>query len=233
MSQPVAVVIGIGPGNGEAISRALSVAGYRVALLTRSREKLDQLAAELEGASGFVADVTDEASLVSAFDQVRSQMGEPAVLVYNAGGGFWGTVEEMTVGDMERGWRTNVAGLLVAAQQVIAPMRQTGSGNIVVIGATAALRGKQKTSGFASAKAGQRSLAQSMARHLGPDGIHVSYIVIDGMILQTGSRAFAPDADDEFFLDANDIAKTVLHLIDQPRSAWSFEVDLRPFGEVW
>jgi len=121
-------------------------------------------------------------------------------------------------------------GLLVAAQQVLPGMRQLGRGQIVVVGATASLRGRPKTAGFAPAKAAQRSLAQSLARQCAPEGIHVSLLIIDGAIDTAGSIADSRSAQR---LRPEDIASEALHLVRQDRSAWTFELDLRPLHETW
>jgi len=123
--------------------------------------------------------------------------------------------------------------LFVTVQEVLPDMRKAGGGNIVVSGATASLRGGANAAPFASAKAAQRSLAQSMARHLGPEKIHVSYVIIDGMIDIPYIREMMPDKPTEYFLSPDDIAAAVFHLTQQPPSAWTFELDVRPFGEKW
>jgi len=126
-----------------------------------------------------------------------------------------------------------VRGLLGCAHQVTPGMLEKHSGNIVVIGATASLRGGPQSAAFASAKAGQRSLAQSLAKKLGSEGIHVSYLIIDGIIDLERTRAWLPDKPDNFFMKADEIAKNVYALTRQDQSAWTFELDLRPFGENW
>jgi NAD(P)-dependent dehydrogenase (short-subunit alcohol dehydrogenase family) len=130
-------------------------------------------------------------------------------------------------------WRINALGALVAAQQVIPGMKQKGSGTILMIGATASLRGGPMTAAFASAKAAQRSLAQSMARHLWPQGIHVALVIIDGVVDLPRTREQLPDKPDDFFVRPDDLADTAFALTRQKRSAWSFEVEARPFGERW
>ena len=112
-------------------------------------------------------------------------------------------------------------------------MREAGHGNIVVIGAGAALRGRPATISFAASKAAQRSVAQSLARQLGPENIHVSYLVLDGAVDLEATKARMPDKPDTFYLAANGVADAVLMLVQQDRQAWSFEIDLRPFGESW
>ena len=134
---------------------------------------------------------------------------------------------------MEQAWRVNVLGCLTASQSVVPGMIEGGGGAVVVIGATASWRGGARATAFASAKAAQRSLAQSLARHLGPQGVHVGYVIIDGVIDIPRTRARLADKPDEFFLKPSDIAESVYHLARQPRSAWTFELDLRPFGERW
>lgn len=232
-TKPLCVVAGVGPGNGLAFSRLFAAKGYQVAMLARDKDRLAEYEAGIEGARGFVTDVTRPSELANTFGQIESKMGKSDVLIYNAGSGHWDNVEETSALDMEMSWRTNTLGLLAAAQAVIPGMKARSGGAIMVIGAGAALRGRAKTTAFASAKAAQRSLAQSMARHLGPAGIHVSYVVIDGVIDLPQTRARMPDASDDFFLKPADIATTVYELVGQPKSAWSFEVDLRPFGETW
>ena len=229
MTKPICAVIGIGPKNGAAFARTFSARGYSLALLSRSTKLSEKLATELGDARAYACDAGDPDSLISAFGQVREDLGTVDVLIYNAGSGSWKNVEELTVEDFERGWRINALGALVAAQQVIPDMKSKGAGNIVVVGATASLRGKPMTAGFAPAKAAQRILAQSMAKHLGPQGIHVSLLIIDGQIGDPDS----PATQEGTRLDPRDIAEFAYQLTTQPRSAWSFEADLRPMQETW
>lgn len=155
------------------------------------------------------------------------------MLVYNAGAGAWGTVEEIGPRDFEAHWRVNALGTLLAAQQVIPAMKAAGSGSIVCIGATASRRGSARAAAFAPAKAAQRLLAESMARHLWPAGIHVALVIIDGIVDLPAARARLPDKGDAFFVQPAAVAETVYQLTTQDRSAWSFEVEVRPFGETW
>jgi NAD(P)-dependent dehydrogenase (short-subunit alcohol dehydrogenase family) len=229
MPNPVCAIVGIGPKNGAAFARRFDQAGYRIALLSRSTAFSEQLAGELQDACVFQCDACDPASVENAFAQVRGELGEVDVLIYNAGSGSWQTIEEISPDGFEQSWRVNALGALVASQQVIPAMQQRGSGQIVIVGATASLRGRPKTIGFAAAKAAQRSLAQSMAKHLGPQGIHVSLLIIDGQIDVPGGDAAAAGQR----LDPNDIAGLAHYLTTQPRSAWSFEVEARPNMESW
>ena len=229
MSKPVCAIVGIGPKNGAAFAHRFDEAGYRIALLSRSTDYSAELASKLSDARAYVCDATDPSSVSSAFAQVEEQLGGVDVLIYNAGSGSWQTVEEISPEGFEQSWRVNALGGLVASQQVIPAMKKRGSGNIIFVGATASLRGRPKTTGFAAAKAAQRSLAQSMAKYLGAFGIHVSLLIIDGSIAAAGSG----EAERGEQLDPRDIAELAHYLTTQPRSAWSFEVDARPSRESW
>ncbi len=233
MTKPVCTVIGVGPGNGAAFARKFADNGYRVALLARNEEYLAELAGELVGAVAYPCDVTDTDALTGALARIRDELGPVSVLIYNAGAGQFGHVEDTSEEAFEQAWRINALGCFVAARAVIDDMRELDGPSIIVIGATASLRGGANFTTFASAKAAQRSLAQSMARHLGPDGIHVAYVVIDGVVDLPRTRAAMPDKPDEFFLQPEDIAEAVWFLAHQPRSAWTYELDVRPASESW
>lgn len=233
INRPVCVVIGVGMGNGAAIARKFSEAGYKVALLARTLEFTSKLADELDDAIAIACDVTNEQDVLSAFSQIRNQLGAVTSLIYNAGAGSWGTIEEISAASFEANWKVNALGALLSAQQVIPAMKASGSGNIVFVGATASRRGNAKTAAFSPAKAAQRALAESMARHLWPFGIHVSLLIVDGIVNIPTTRIKMPDKNDDFFVNPADIAASIYHLCTQPRSAWSFEVEARPFGETW
>ncbi len=233
MAKPVCAVLGVGPGNGAAFARRFAQGGYALALLARRRDFIDGLAKELPEARCYACDAAQPDEVERSFAEIRDKMGEVETLIYNAGSGVWGSVEEVSPGDFEACWRTNALGAFVAAQQAIPAMMAAGRGNIVLVGATASRRGGAKSAAFAAAKAAQRSLAESMARHLWPAGIHVSLLIIDGVIDLERTRKRMPDKPDDFFLQAGDIAETVWTTTRQPRSAWSFEIEARPFGESW
>ncbi len=232
MAKPVCAVVGVGPGNGASLARRFA-ADYRVALIARSAGLAGTLASELGDAKAYAADVGDGAAFADTLRQIASDLGDINTLVYNAGSGSWGSVEEITPEQFEASWRINAAGLLTAAQCVIPAMKAEGSGSIIVIGATASRRGAARTAAFAPAKAAQRSLCEAMAKHLGPSGIHVALIVIDGVVDIPRSRERMPDKPDDFFVKPDDVADTAYWLAHQPRSAWSFEVEARPAGEKW
>ena len=227
------VIVGVGPGNGASFARRFSSAGYQVAMLSRNETYLKRLSSEISGSSPIYCDACDPASIRQAFDRVHEVLGAVDVMIYNAGAGDWNSVEDTLLENFESSWKANAFGLLAAAQQVIPAMKERSRGSIVVIGATASLRGSANAAGFAAAKSAQRSLTQSMARGLGPTGIHVSYVVIDGVIDLERTRAVMTDRPDEFFLKPDAIAESVYNLTEQHRSAWSFEIDLRPHVEKW
>ena len=228
MDKKVCAIIGIGRGNGAAFARKFSGEGYRVALLSRSTGYSNELAEELGDAKAYACDVTDPEAVASAFAAIREDLGEVDVLVYNAGSGVWGNIEDVDPAAFEQTWRINAMGPFLASKEVIPSMKERRAGSIIIIGATASLRGKPFTTAFAPAKAAQRSLAQAMARHLWPSGIHVALIIIDGVVKPEPPDAVAPES-----IDPNDIAETVFYLTGQPRSAWSFEVEVRPSQESW
>ncbi len=232
-AQPVCVVVGVGPGNGAAFVRRFAEEGYKVAMIARTPVVMSDLAAELPMAKPYLCDIGDAGAVEQTFAQIASDLGPVDVLIYNAGKGVWGSAEEVSLENFEAAWRTNTLGAFVSAKCVIPAMKQRGSGQIVMIGATASLRGGASTAAFASAKAAQRSLAQSLARSLWPSGIHVSLVIVDGIVDEPLMRAKLADRPDDFFVKPEDIADTLVQLTWQRRSAWSFEVEARPFGEKW
>lgn len=226
----ICVVVGVGPGNGAACARRFAADGYVVAMLARG----DLSAYETPTCKAFACDVSDAASIAKAFVDLRATFGgDPEVVVYNAGSGVFKDVESITAEDLESAFRVNTVGLFHVAREVIPAMKTSGRGAIVVIGATASRRGGKQTAAFAPAKAAQRSLCESMARSLGPAGIHVALVVVDGVIDLERTRERLPDKPDDFFLRPDDIATTVAAVVAQPRSAWTFELEVRPFGETW
>jgi NAD(P)-dependent dehydrogenase (short-subunit alcohol dehydrogenase family) len=233
MSTPICVIVGVGEGNGAALARAFSNAGMTVALLARQTEFTAKLAATLPNARAYECDVSDAASVARAFAQIKSELGDATTLVYNAGSGVWGDVESVSLEGFEASWRVNAYGAFAVSREVIPAMKAAGSGNIIFIGATASRRGGPKTAAFAPAKAAQRSLAESMARSLWPHGIHVALIVIDGVVDLPRTRKSMPDKPDTFFLKPGEMAASAVWLAQQPRSAWTFEIEVRPFGENW
>jgi len=233
MAKRVCVVAGLGPGNGAAFARRFASEGYAVALLARTTGLGEELASSLPGARAYACDVADAGSIARAFHAIRRDLGEPEVLIYNAGSGVWGNVEEASAADFESAWRVNALGAFLASKQVIPAMKRAGRGSIVVVGATASRKAGARSASFSSAKGAQRSLAESMARALWPAGIHVALIVVDGVVDLTRTRERMPDKPDSFFVKPDDVAEIGFRLTQQRPSAWSFEVEARPFAETW
>ncbi len=233
MAPPVCVITGVGPGNGAAFTRKFAGAGYRVAMLARSADFLAELEGTIRGTKGYVVDVADARSVQDGFARLRADLGPVAVLLHNAGSGAFGDFLHTAPDIFENAWRVNALGLLLCGHAACPDMLAAGSGAIVITGATASLRGGANFAAFAPAKAAQRSLAQSMARSLGPQGVHVALVIVDGVIDIPATRGMLPNRPTEGFLSPDAIADTVFHLVQQPRSAWTFELDLRPFGEQW
>jgi short-subunit dehydrogenase len=228
MTQPSCVVVGVGPGNGAAFARAFDREGYSLALLARSTDFANELARSLKSARVIACDVGDPAAIETAFADLA-----PDVVIYNAGTGVFGGFDTTKVSDFEASWRVNALGAFAVAKQVVPAMKRAGKGTVIFVGATASLRGGAMTSAFAAAKAAQRSLAESLARELGPAGVHVALLVIDAVVDLPRTRQRFTDKPDDFFIKPDDIAVTAVALAKQPRSAWTFEQIVRPFGERW
>jgi NAD(P)-dependent dehydrogenase (short-subunit alcohol dehydrogenase family) len=232
-NNPVAVVTGVGPGTGAAIVRRFAQGGYAVAMLARNRERLAQLESEVPNARAYPCDVTDEAQLDATIGAIRSAMGTPKVLIHNAVGGAFGNFLEIDPKVLNQNFQVNTMALLHLARRLAPAMIAAGEGAIIASGNTSALRGKASFAGFAPTKAAQRILAESMARELGPKGVHVAYVLIDAVIDLEWTRKRWPEAPDGFFIKPAAIADEIWHVAHQDRSAWSFNVEVRPFGETW
>jgi NAD(P)-dependent dehydrogenase (short-subunit alcohol dehydrogenase family) len=231
-----AAIVGVGPGLGRALALRFAQGGFAVALLARTEEASRSIQAEIASSSGvarsFACDASDESSTGPAFARVRAELGDPEVLVYNAGAFHMGGVMQLSPADLERTWRINCLGGLVTAQAVLPKMLERGRGTILFTGATAALRGSANFASLAVGKFGLRALAQSMARELGPRGIHVAHVVIDGGIDTPRVRAMVAGREGApSLLSPAAIAETYWHLHTQDPSAWTHEMDLRPSVE--
>jgi len=232
-TKKVCAVIGVGPGNGAALARRFADDGYAVALLARSTKTTSDLARELPAAKAFECDVGDAASIARAFAAIRGELGEVDVVVFNAGSGVFGSLDDVTAADFESAWRANAQGLFLVAKEVVPAMKAARSGAIVVIGATASRRGTPRATAFAPAKAAQRSLCEALARQLGPAGIHVALIIVDGVVDLPKTRERMKDKPDDFFVKPSGVADLASSLVRQDKSAWTFEAEARPFGETW
>lgn len=233
MSRPLALVTGVGPGTGSAIVRRLAAGGYSVAMLARDAERLASLEREVADTKAYPCDVTDSEQLDRTVAAVQGDFGSPSVLVHNAVGGAFGSFQDIDPQILERNFQVNVMAFLHLARRLAPAMVERGEGTIVATGNTSALRGRANFAGFAPTKAAQRILAEAMARDLGPKGVHVAYVVIDAVIDLVWTRKRYVDRPDSFFIKPAAIADEIWHLIHQDRSAWSFNVEIRPFGETW
>lgn len=239
----VCLVVGAGDGLGAAIARAFAVEGLAVAITRRARhiDQLEALAADIRAAGGeafaFGVDAREESETIALIDRIEDEIGPLEVAVFNVGANVRFPIRETTAQVYRKVWEMAAfAGFLLGreAARVMAPR---GRGTILFTGATASLRGREGFSAFAGAKHALRALAQSMARELGPQGIHVAHVIIDGAVEGEFIKGITPDyearlARDEILKPA-DIAASYVVLSRQPRSAWTHELDLRPWTESW
>jgi short-subunit dehydrogenase len=234
MERPVALISGVGPGTGSALARRFATGGYRVAMLARKKERLIALEREIQsGSRGYVCDVGDPIQVDQVLDAVERELGATTVLIHNAVGGAFGSFLEIDPAVLNRNFQVNTMGLLYLSRRLAPTMITAGKGAIIATGNTSALRGRVGFAGFAPTKAAQRILAEAMARDLGPKGVHVAYVVIDAVIDVPWTRERWKDKPDEFFIKPAAIAEEAWHIAHQDRSAWSFNVELRPYGENW
>ena len=233
MTKPLCVVAGVGPGNGLACAQRFTTAGYQTAILARDANRLAGYAEAHDDMHAFGCDLARPDSITATFKDIQSELGVPDVVIYNAGSGMFGPALDTPLEDFEIAWRINALGLLAVAQAATPAMIENGGGCLLVTGATASLRGGANFAAFSSAKGAQRNLTQSLARSLGSRGIHVALVVIDGVIDIPRTREMMPDKPDEFFLQPGAIAEVFYQLSQQDKSAWTFEIDVRPSGENW
>ena len=233
MSKKVCLITGVGPGTGASLARRFARGGYQIAMLARDKERLRELESEIQESKGFVCDVSDEIAVTNVVNSVVSEIGQPEILIHNAVGAVFGNFMEIDPADLNANFQTNVMGLCYLSRLLAPAMITAGKGAIIASGNTSALRGKANFAGFAPTKAAQRIFAESLARELGPKGIHVAYVLIDAVIDLKWTREWLPDKPDEYFIQPDDIAETTYQVAHQPRSAWSFNVEVRPFGENW
>jgi NAD(P)-dependent dehydrogenase (short-subunit alcohol dehydrogenase family) len=223
-----ALIIGAGPGISAALARQLTAAGLKVGLAARNAEKLNALAVET-GALTFAADAADPASVAQLFTAADAQLGEPDVVIYNASARVRGPVAEIDPEDVRNALLISAFGGFLSVQQAARRMLPKRHGAILLTGATAGLKGFALSASFAMGKFALRGLAQSAARELGPKGIHVAHFNIDGAV-RSATRPGPADRPDST-LSPDAIAQTYLDVLRQPRSAWSLEVELRPWVE--
>jgi NAD(P)-dependent dehydrogenase (short-subunit alcohol dehydrogenase family) len=223
-----ALIVGAGSGLSASLARLFSRAGLRVALASRSIDKLAPLCGET-GAQAFACDAVDPEQVKRLFEAVERAIGAPDVVVFNASGRTRGRFVELVPAEVERTLAVSAFAGFLVAQQAAGRMSPKGHGAILFTGASASVKGYAQSAPFAMGKFALRGLAQSMARELAPLGIHVAHFVIDGVIRNPG-RTEPADRPDSM-LDPDAIAETYLHVLRQPRSAWTWEVELRPWVE--
>ena len=228
-AKPLALITGVGPGTGAALARRFAEGNYRVAMLARNADRLSALEREISDSIAVPCDVSDAAAL----ERAVAQVGDPKVVVHNAVGGAFGTFEQIEAETLRRNFEINTMALFHLARLIAPAMVAAGEGAIIVTGNTSAQRGKANFAGFAPTKAAQRILAELLARDLGPKGIHIAYLVVDAVIDVPWQRERLPDAKDDFFISPASIAAEVFHLAHQPKDAWSFLAEVRPFHEPW
>ncbi|WP_336327500.1 SDR family NAD(P)-dependent oxidoreductase [Halovenus sp. HT40] len=225
-----AVIAGVGPGLGESLARKFIDEGCQVGLFARSTGYLEELSAELgEQAVAVPTDITDEQRVEEAFDDVREAFGPVDILVNHASGAAWKGLRDISPGEFEQAWRVSAQGALLCSQQAVADMDDGGT--IIFTGATSAVRGRGGAVGFSAAKFAVRGMAESMARELGPEGIHVAHVVLDGQINTPALRQQNPNRDEDSLLDPDEIAESYWHLVEQDETTWTLELDLRPAVE--
>lgn len=223
-----ALIIGTGPGISASLTRALSKLGLKVGVAARNTDKLADLVAET-GAASFAVDAADPAAMARLFEAADAKLGVPDLVVYNASGRVRGPLAELDPAAVKQAIEVSAFGAFLAVQQAAKRMLPKGQGAILLTGATAGVKGFALSSSFAMGKFALRGLAQSAARELSPKGIHVAHFVIDGGV-RSAARPEPADKPDSL-LDPDAIAQSYIAVLQQPRSAWSWEIELRPWVE--
>jgi NAD(P)-dependent dehydrogenase (short-subunit alcohol dehydrogenase family) len=237
----VALVIGAGDATGGAIAKRFAAGGYTACVTRREADKLVPLVEAIEAAGGkahgFGSDARKEEEVVALVEQIERDIGPIEVLVFNIGANVPCSILEETARKYFKIWEMACFGGFLNGREVAKRMVTRGRGTILFTGATAGLRGSANFAAFAGAKHALRALAQSMARELGPRGIHVGHVVVDGAIDTEFIRTTFPERyalkEQDGILDPDHIAENYWNLHVQPRDAWTFELDLRPYMEKW
>jgi NAD(P)-dependent dehydrogenase (short-subunit alcohol dehydrogenase family) len=239
----VCLVIGAGVGVGGSVAKAFAREGMVVCVTRRARnlDQLQALVAEIEAEGGeahaYGVDARSEEEMTALFDRIEAEVGPLEVVVFNIGANVNFGIVETTTRVYSKVWEMAALAGFLTGREAARVMKPRGRGTVLFTGATASVRGREGFSAFAGAKHALRALAQSMARELGPRGIHVAHIICDGSIDGVFTRERMADADDRLargeILDPDEIARNYVWLHNQGRSAWSFEIDLRPWTEAW
>jgi NAD(P)-dependent dehydrogenase (short-subunit alcohol dehydrogenase family) len=229
MAEDVVLIVGVGPGLGAALGRRFAKAGAKVALASRRLEPVQEIAQEY-GASAYACDATNEQSVLDLYAAVERDLGTPTVVVYNASGRVRGSVLDIEVDAFKEAWDRGCLGGFIVAREAGRRMVKKGAGTILFTGATASVKSYAQSAGFAVGKFGLRALSFSMARDLGPQGVHVAHVIVDGGIL---GPHHAPEGDkpEDHLLRPDAIAETYYQLHMQHRSSWAAEIDVRPWVE--
>ncbi len=233
MADKICVITGVGPGTGASLTRRFAAGGYRVAMLARNAERLAALETEVPGAKAFPCDVSDPAQVTAAAEAIRRELGEPSVVIHNAVGGAFGTFLDIDPEVLNRNFQTNAMGLLYLARALRAGDGRKGRG-----------RADRDRQHFGPARPGEfRRLRPDQGGAAHPrrshrarcraKGVHVAYVVIDAVIDVPWAKERFKGKPDDFFIKSSAIADEVFHLAHQDRSAWSFNVEIRPYGETW
>ncbi|MBI4292977.1 MAG: SDR family NAD(P)-dependent oxidoreductase [Betaproteobacteria bacterium] len=235
----IALIAGVGDGLGGAIARRFAHGGYATALVARSAEPLARIASEIEASGGrgvaYVADLREESAVTKLFEDVEKELGPISLAVFNAGANYRASILDTPADMFEKVWRLSCYAGFLVGREAARHMAPRGHGSVIFTGATASLRGSSQFAAFASAKGALRQIAQSMARELGPQGIHVASVIIDGVIDSAIMHERFPERMSKLpsagALKPEHIAEAYWQLHHQPRDAWSFEIDLRPWAE--
>lgn len=244
MSAPVAVIVGAGDYIGAAIARRFAAGGFTVCLGRRNGDKLAPLVAEIEAAGGrakgYTLDARDEASVEGVFAEITEEFGAPDLVIFNVGGNVRFGIEETTARVFRKVWEMACFGGFLVGREAARIMGPRGSGALFFTGASASMRGNPGYAAFGAGKAGLRSLAQTMAKELGPKGIHVAHLIIDAGVdtAFVRERIAASGGDPEALpedslMQPESVAEAYWALYHQRRDGWTFELDLRPYAETW
>jgi NAD(P)-dependent dehydrogenase (short-subunit alcohol dehydrogenase family) len=226
LKDKVALIIGVGPGLSASIARTYAKAGMKIALAARTTDDLGPLAAET-GAATFAADAADAAAVKKLFADVAASVGEPYVVVFNPSYRTRGPLIELDPAGVAKTLMVSAYGGFLVGQEAARRMLSKREGSIIFTGASASVKGYAQSAPFAMGKFALRGLAQSMARELAPQGIHVAHVVVDGGIRSAGR----PDGGQDQWLDPDAIAESYLYLLQQHRSCWTWEIEVRPWVE--
>jgi NAD(P)-dependent dehydrogenase (short-subunit alcohol dehydrogenase family) len=225
----VLLIVGAGPGLGTSIGRRFAAEGFKVAVASRTQSKIDGVAASIDGAKAYTCDVTSEASVQALYNQVTADLGEPNVAIFNASGRVRKSILDIESEEFINAWMAACHGGFLVGREAARRMIAKSAGTILFTGATASVKSNAHSAGFAVGKFGLRALAFSMARELGPKGVHVGHVIVDGGI-RAEHRPDDPGVPDKW-LNPDDIAESYWHLHAQGRSSWTAEIDVRPWVE--